>query len=60
MNARFVLLTGEIYGLINRIETLLYLLIFGFWYYKIIVAVKIGDKRKKWKEIEDFWRTLSE
>ena len=32
-----------------RFETLFYLLIFGFWYYKIIVAVKIGDK---WKEME--------
>ena len=38
-------------------ETLFYILIFGFWYYKIIVAVKIGDK---WKEIEDFWFWLSE
>ena len=30
-------------------ETLFYILIFGFWYYKIIVAVKIGDK---WKEMD--------
>ena len=40
-----------------RFETLFCLLIFGFWYYEIMVAVKIRDK---WKEIEDFWCSLSE
>ena len=38
-----------------RFETLFYLLIFGFWYYKIMVAVKIGDK---WKEMEGNWEFL--
>ena len=38
-----------------RFEALFYLLIFGFWYYKIIVAVKIGNE---WKEMEGNWGFL--
>ena len=38
-----------------KFETLFH--IFGFWYYKIMVAGKIGDK---WKAIEQFWFLLLE
>ena len=38
-----------------RFGTLFYLLIFCFWYYKIMVTMKIGDK---WKEMEGNWGFL--